>query len=314
MSQITRCPACATMFRVADAQLAAAQGWVRCGQCAEVFEAGLHWVADGPVVLAAADPAGAEPAQAGLAASPVQAASLARVTETLAPTDDALWTGPPAASRPEASAAAPWPQAPAESLEFPEISQAHEQAQDEEVSFVQTARRRALWQSAPVRAALGLSCLALLAALLLQWVLHEKDPLAAQAPRLAPVLQALCRPLGCQIRPFRRIESLVIENASFSRSAPNAYRLSFVFRNMGDAAIEMPALEVTLTDRQQQALVRRVLLPAQFGATADTLSAHGEQAGTLALKITGAEAAAASPASQAGQLPVAGYRILAFYP
>ncbi|MEO7953600.1 MAG: zinc-ribbon domain-containing protein, partial [Polaromonas sp.] len=39
MSLITRCPACGTMFKVVADQLKIAQGWVRCGQCGEVFDA-----------------------------------------------------------------------------------------------------------------------------------------------------------------------------------------------------------------------------------------------------------------------------------
>ena len=39
MSLITRCPACGTMFKVVADQLRIAQGWVRCGHCAEVFDA-----------------------------------------------------------------------------------------------------------------------------------------------------------------------------------------------------------------------------------------------------------------------------------
>lgn len=35
---ITRCPACGTRFRVVPDQLRISQGWVRCGQCNEVFD------------------------------------------------------------------------------------------------------------------------------------------------------------------------------------------------------------------------------------------------------------------------------------
>ncbi len=38
MSQITRCPACSTQFKVVADQLRISDGWVRCGHCAEVFE------------------------------------------------------------------------------------------------------------------------------------------------------------------------------------------------------------------------------------------------------------------------------------
>jgi predicted Zn finger-like uncharacterized protein len=42
MSLITRCPACGTLFKVVADQLKMSQGWVRCGQCAEVFDAQGH--------------------------------------------------------------------------------------------------------------------------------------------------------------------------------------------------------------------------------------------------------------------------------
>ena len=48
MSMITRCPACETMFRVVPDQLRISAGWVRCGQCDEVFDASAHLVNDTP--------------------------------------------------------------------------------------------------------------------------------------------------------------------------------------------------------------------------------------------------------------------------
>lgn len=38
----TRCTACATVFRVVPDQLRVSDGWVRCGRCAEVFNAAEH--------------------------------------------------------------------------------------------------------------------------------------------------------------------------------------------------------------------------------------------------------------------------------
>lgn len=39
MTLATKCPACATVFRVVQDQLRVSEGWVRCGRCAEVFNA-----------------------------------------------------------------------------------------------------------------------------------------------------------------------------------------------------------------------------------------------------------------------------------
>lgn len=41
MSFITRCPACATAFKVVPDQLKISDGWVRCGHCHQVFDATL---------------------------------------------------------------------------------------------------------------------------------------------------------------------------------------------------------------------------------------------------------------------------------
>ncbi len=43
MRLITRCPACGTLFKVVPDQLRISEGWVRCGHCAEVFDATTHF-------------------------------------------------------------------------------------------------------------------------------------------------------------------------------------------------------------------------------------------------------------------------------
>jgi predicted Zn finger-like uncharacterized protein len=64
MSLATRCPACHTVFRVVQDQLRVSEGWVRCGQCQEVFNAletlfdlGDASVAQEPVEAPADEPA-----------------------------------------------------------------------------------------------------------------------------------------------------------------------------------------------------------------------------------------------------------------
>jgi predicted Zn finger-like uncharacterized protein len=42
MSLKTRCPACDTVFKIVPDQLKVSNGWVRCGRCAEVFDAAAH--------------------------------------------------------------------------------------------------------------------------------------------------------------------------------------------------------------------------------------------------------------------------------
>lgn len=42
MSQTTRCPSCTTIFKVVPDQLRISDGWVRCGQCEQIFDAAEH--------------------------------------------------------------------------------------------------------------------------------------------------------------------------------------------------------------------------------------------------------------------------------
>jgi predicted Zn finger-like uncharacterized protein len=70
MSLATRCPACQTVFRVVQDQLRVSEGWVRCGRCAEVFNALEHMVE----VARPAPPAVAPPGAPDLSdAAPVAA-------------------------------------------------------------------------------------------------------------------------------------------------------------------------------------------------------------------------------------------------
>ena len=184
---------------------------------------------------------------------------------------------------------------------------------ENEVSFVRDAERRDFWKKPLVRGMLTGFSLVLTLLLGMQWVMQQKDNLAASEPWLDSALQVLCDALGCQIEPLRRVESLVIDSSTFNKIAPDAYRLSFVLKNTGSVPLEMPALELTLTDTQDQAVIRRVLLPAQFGVNTGLLAARAEVAGVVSLRVSG-DAGRPSSLSGANSLRVAGYRVLAFYP
>ena len=62
----TRCMSCSTVFRVAEDQLLASDGWVRCGRCSGVFNAAevLFDVDTGTPMRLALPPPAAEPALA----------------------------------------------------------------------------------------------------------------------------------------------------------------------------------------------------------------------------------------------------------
>ena len=462
MSLITRCPACATMFKVVRDQLRISGGWVRCGQCAEVFDASAHMVVEGALVAAAPPPPqpapvprsestvvqresvpeaparrAADAPKAGAASAPV-AASVGPAGPVAAPprqpswwTPSAAWSKPSAAPSPTddgapekvqqrdvdqrldqplpdaasapsdvPAAGVPWtaselmtwreleeaaeaerasapparpatlddapapaqqevslvvepplgqsvdpveevvvaevlspepasepePQSEPETAASPSAMEvdfvlsdvgrldddappasapAVQQEHDPLVApaFVAQARRRAFWSSRPVRAVLWLIALLLALGLALQWVVGQRDWLAAREPRLVPLLQAVCEPLGCRLAPYRMPDAVVIDSSAFNRVNTNTFRFGVTLRNMADIAVATPALELTLTDAQDQPLLRRVVSAAELGAPA-TLGAHGEFSGTNELKVNDIP----NPGA------IVGYRLMAFYP
>ena len=163
------------------------------------------------------------------------------------------------------------------------------------------------WQRKSVRVLLVL--LAVLAVLLLvvQVIRHERDGIAARQPNLRPALAMLCQYTGCELAALRQIGDIVIEGAAFARekSGSNDYRLSFTLRNGATVPLAMPAVELSLLDTQERAVVRRVLMPADYGAPA-VLAARADRAASLPLTLSASEAAALPP--------IAGYRVEAFYP
>ncbi len=341
MSLITCCPACGTMFKVVPDQLRISEGWVRCGHCEEVFDATAHLRSNGESVLMPsllkppldadgapelvgparplaqperADPAAAEApyppfvlVRPDTGDEPEAGAALANAQAALEPQPPAPL---PSASAifAKAAAPAPIPQKPQADGDPQRDKHADADADAEpaleDVSFVRHARRRALWQRPGVRAALIGLLLALGAALAVQFALQERDRLAAQRPALRPALALLCDVFQCRLGAPRQIESVVIDASSFSKLRSEAYRLNFTLKNQAPLALAMPFLELTLTDTQDQAVVRKVLSPAEMGAASGVIAAASDWAGSLAIGV--------DPAANAGR--IAGYRLLVFYP
>jgi len=170
-----------------------------------------------------------------------------------------------------------------------------------EVSFVVAARRKAFWRKPMVRAVLVLVLLVLAVGLLLQVAVQERDRIAATDPRARPWLLQLCEPLRCEVAPQRQIADVVIDSSSFNKARGDSYQLALAMKSKADIPLAMPAVELTLTDAQDQPVLRRVLLPTDMAAPAE-LPARGEWSTSVSVIVT------------TGGARVAGYRLLAFYP
>ncbi len=171
----------------------------------------------------------------------------------------------------------------------------------EDVSFVRAAKRKAFWRRPLVRVVLGTIGGVLLCTLALQVVLHERDRIAAMDPRVRPWLQALCEPFQCTLAPLKQMSDVVIDSSSFNKGRGDSYQLTFAIKNHANLPVAMPAMELTLTDVQDQPVLRRVFLPPEMAAPAE-LPALGAWSSSVAVIVT------------TGGARVAGYRLLAFYP
>ena len=143
-------------------------------------------------------------------------------------------------------------------------------------------------------------------ALVLQAVLHFRDALAAHMPTARPALQKLCAVAGCAIRPLRDVAALSIDASDLQ--ADPAHKglliLTATLRNRARYSIGYPHLELTLTDANEQVVVRRALSPSEYvGGTVNTttgIPANGE----IPVKLF----------IDASATVQAGYRLYLFFP
>jgi len=316
MSLITRCPACGTMFKVVPDQLRISEGWVRCGHCAGVFDAAAHLQPDEEVIATIDPPSASAPTvPASLDAAPEPEAFPPSVHSEI---DEGLLSEGPDSEQldEEAQALREHPLDQPFELRRQDSSDAEQQApvsvrarlepepELHDLSFVRQARRKEFWRLPAVRAMslMGLVVLGLLLAF--QVAVHDRDRLAAADPGLRPLLAWLCAPLNCSVRPPRQIDSLAIDSSGFTKLRGDTYRLSVTLKNQASTDVAMPALELTLTDAQDQPVVRRVLMPSELTSHAGVIAAGSEWSGSLALAV----------AANGAGARIAGYRLLAFYP
>lgn len=171
-----------------------------------------------------------------------------------------------------------------------------------EPGFVRDARRKAWWQKPVVRVAMGASVVVLPVALVLQVALHERNALAAWQPSLRPALEFMCTALQCKLGPRQQIAAMVVSGSTFAKGErERAYQLSLSIQNRAGTPVGMPAVELTLTDAQDQAIARKVIQAKELGAPPE-LKAGAEWSGTVPVTTEGLN------------LQVSGYRVLLFYP
>jgi hypothetical protein len=145
--------------------------------------------------------------------------------------------------------------------------------------------------------------------LILQATLLFKDHLATYQPLLRPALVQLCAWADCQIAPLQLPDAVVIDHAAIDQRPSNDedvfsiqhWTISIHLRNSAVVPVAMPWVELTLTDAQDQAVMRKVIDLKQLDAP--IVMAPGEIVSlTHQLSL------------QNPDINFVGYRLLTFYP
>ncbi len=242
--QITHCPQCETAFKVSPQQLELAKGWVRCGRCAHVFEAALHFETP-PDIPTPPVPSANAPSLFRAAVAPAVAVTEVSIDLPL---------------RPATTAA------------------------DEAATL-------------PMKWLVAAGMLVL--ALLLQFVMVQRNWLAAEEPALRPLLSAVC---ACEVTWPREPEAVLIESSSFTENPQGGYTVQLRLKNTQHHPVAMPALELSLTDLQDQVLVRRVFTAEEISGK-DHVQALREVRSTLNFDL-----------DDKVSRHITGFRAVVFYP
>jgi predicted Zn finger-like uncharacterized protein len=281
---LTRCPHCQTAFRVLPEQLKARNGQVRCGTCRDVFNA-LDSLSDEILTAPTAtmevqvpetipEPAVIIESELPPTAEEVDTESVA-VAEAI--TVEAVEEVGPATAEPE------------QAIEEDPVEEVWEEV--EEIP----PPRRWPWIS-------GALILLMLAAAQLLFIFRVE--LAVLSPELRPALVAGCELIGCVLPRPRKPELLGIETSDLAPASSDQLIFTATLKNRAPFDQEYPHLELTLTDMQDAALLRKVLTPADYLPAGQPATAGFAARGELAVKLT----------FEARGVPAIGYRLYLFYP
>ncbi|HUX23670.1 MAG TPA: DUF3426 domain-containing protein [Burkholderiales bacterium] len=292
---ITRCPFCQTHFRVHAEQLSARAGQVRCGKCNRVFDALEHLVEGvAPVHEHAAvhtDTGAAErvPEEAENVIPEVQEpaneASPVQEVETILGGAGAFEATTPTLEPAQPASIEPWAAPGADAFDFGPA--------------VDTAERARRWPWL-------LGALLLLLLLLAQAAYYYRSAIIVLVPRAKPYAVALCATLHCDLPLPRRIDLMSIEASDLQADTtnPNIMVLSATLKNRAIFDQQYPMLELTLTDPQDQPVVRRVLAPRDYLGKDANVRAGFPANSETAIKVF----------IEGSQVKATGYRLYLFYP
>jgi predicted Zn finger-like uncharacterized protein len=147
------------------------------------------------------------------------------------------------------------------------------------------------------------------AALAGQITYRYRAEISALLPAARSTIEALCKPLDCDVPLPRRPELMSIDSSELQTDArrEGLIALNAVIRNRARFAQDYPSLELTLTDEGDRPVLRRVLAPRDYleAARRNELMAKGIAPGSEAqLRVL----------LDSSRARASGYRLYLFFP
>jgi predicted Zn finger-like uncharacterized protein len=278
---LTRCPQCATTFRVSPQQLKVHRGEVRCGRCSTIFDAFESLVAEPttpPVKVPAPNPVHApEPV-------PVEA--------------EAVEPAPPAETPDEQSSLGTQLR-PDLRFTVPEFSPGGGKAKTRPAKKAKGKR----W---PWIALASVSVVTLIAQAAFAYRADLTANTVVMWPETKPWFERACAELHCVLPLPRRVDLVGIDASDLQVDTghANLMLLTATLKNRAAFAQEYPALALTLMDSQDQALARRVLTPADYLDPKTDSRAGFPANADLAVKVF----------IDSREFKATGYRLFVYYP
>ena len=158
-------------------------------------------------------------------------------------------------------------------------------------------------KSAAISAGLWSPMVFLLALMLgFQMLLHQRHQIRGINPELSPVLTTICQTLSCELHWPMQPDKVSMESGSFKHLGGNDYAFEGIIKNQSDLLMSVPALELSLTDEIDMAVIRKVITPEDMGLTSP-LRDHRTQSFEVRFSLD----------PQASS-KINGYRAFLFYP
>lgn len=272
MRVITHCPACQTQFFATEEQLNKHDGKVRCGHCRHVFDARAQMLDvaqdDNPQLKTPSAAPDIAAHEYSALAKPAKAKSKKTKTDTTTETK----------------------------LSQPAYVDGISGKSKLKQKLPKSRIKLCLWT---------LACLLAIVAALLQSLYFMRNEIALYYPQLKPILIQSCEVLRCKIELPKQIEFIVIDDSDMQEDPERVGLIYFgsTLINTGGHAVAFPNLELTLTDTEDNPVVRRLFKPTEYLPTAMNID-DGLMAGTeikIKLPISTSETA------------VSGYRVFVTY-